>query len=188
MLKRTRQIGTKLKSRKGMSLVELIVGISIIVIVFTATLTAMTSGYSDTLYNADVDRYAAKGGSLNEMIMEAVAKQGFTAADGAGTEGIAVKYFYSSGSASGDYKTDASNAVHNAAKAAAGDDVKYIPLANFPSYEKDVNEQYTLDINAVRKVRDASGKEFEIKGIEIKTCVASSRGRLVNTSFVPYTK
>ena len=187
MLKRTRQIRTKLKSRKGMSLVELIVGISIIVIVFTATLTAMTSGYSDTLYNADVNRYAVKGGSLNEMIMEAVVKQKFTAAEGAGSDGIAGKYFYSSGAASGNYKTDTTNAVHCAAQAVAPD-VQYVPMANFPSYEKDVNNQYTLDINASRKVTDAKGKVVEIKGIEIRTCVATSRGRLINSSFVPYNK
>ncbi len=187
MLKRTRQIRTKLKSRKGMSLVELIVGISIIVIVFTATLTAMTSGYTDTLYNADMDRYAAKGGALNEMIMEAVVKQGFTAAEGAGTDGIAGKYFYSSGTASGDYKTGETNAVHSAAKAVAPD-IQYVPLANFPSYDKTIDSQYTLDINAERTVTDAKGKKVAIKGIEIKSCVAASRGRLVNTSFVPYSK
>ena len=77
MKKRVKKKFLVFRSKKGISLVELIVGIVILVMVFTSTLTAMTNGYTDTIFNADTNRHAVEGGSLNEIIMQSAIKQNF---------------------------------------------------------------------------------------------------------------
>lgn len=198
MKKRTRQIQTKLRSRKGMSLIELIVGISIIVIVFTGTLSAMTNGYADTLYNADVNRYAVQGGSLNEVILEAIAKQKFKGADcpvdvkdSEQRREYAVSYFLlDSDGRSKDPNSDPTNAVHSAAKAVMPD-VMYVTQDQFWGSGKVVinntvvDNMYTLDFDAVRTIFKGA-KRYDIKGVEVLTSVTTSRGTVINRAFVPY--
>ena len=169
MKKRTRQIRTKLRSKKGMTLVELIVGIVIIVIVFSATLSAMTNGYSDTIYNADVNKSAVKGGSLNEVIMEAIIKQGLTSADDDGDSASAQNFFF----AGGKTPADGDNPVHSAAVAVIPS-VRYVPYGSF--YENQKDEEGKKKVSTT------------IKGIEILTCVTNSKGTLINSSFVPYAR
>ena len=61
MKKRIRKKIPKLRSKKGMTLVEILAGVVIIVIVFGATLSAMTNGFSSTLRNATANRDAVEG-------------------------------------------------------------------------------------------------------------------------------
>lgn len=188
MKKRTRQIRTKLRSKKGMTLVELIVGIVIIVIVFSATLSAMTNGYSDTIYNADVNKSAVKGGSLNEVIMEAIIKQGLTSADDDGDSASAQNFFF----AGGKTPADGDNPVHSAAVAVIPS-VRYVPYGSFYENQKDeegkvIENKYTININATRTIKDLKKVSTTIKGIEILTCVTNSKGTLINSSFVPYAR
>jgi len=91
------------KSKRGLSLVELIVGVTILVIVFGGTMSAMANGYTDTLYNAQQNKGAADGASLNEVIMEAVKAKGFA------DEEECAEYF------AGDPNMDDTNAIHAAA-------------------------------------------------------------------------
>ena len=180
MKKRTRQNIPKLRSKKGMSLVELIVGIVIIVIVFTATLTAMTNGYTTTIYNADVNKNAVSGGSLNEIIMEAVSKQQFESKAG---ENGAEKYFFNNGNKTPN--TDSSNAIHAAARMIYPD-VQYVSPDDFP--DSTIENQYTINLDAESDVEKKVGisAKAKIKGIEIKTSVTSVKGTVINSSFVPY--
>lgn len=175
MEKRMRQIIPKLRSKKGMSLVELIVGITILVIVFGATLSAMTNGYSNTIFNADVNKNAVEGGSLNELMAQMVKKQDFA------DENTCKKYFFGDTVAK-DPNSDATNAVHITAQGLFSD-IRYVPYSSFPSdaYEN----QYTIKTDAVYNVKSGA-KTYKIKGVEIITSVTNVRGKLTNSSFVAY--
>lgn len=71
----------KLRSKKGISLIELVVGITIVVIVFSSTLGAMVGGYTTTLYNADDTKAATLNASLNEIIMNTIIDAGVKTKD-----------------------------------------------------------------------------------------------------------
>ncbi len=67
-MKKRLLIKNKLRSKKGMSLVEVLVGVAIIVIVFASTLSGMVNGYTTTVYNADGNREDLLDASVNEII------------------------------------------------------------------------------------------------------------------------
>ncbi len=185
MEKLMRQKIPKVRSRKGMSLIELVVGITIIVIVFGATLSAMTNGYSNTIYNAEVNQTAVEGGSLNEIMAQAIKNLGFE------DEAACKKYFFGgSGVAVKDPNTDTNNAVHAAGSEVIGDvgaDLKltYVEPAVFPS--PNYENQYTIFTDAKSTIKNGA-KSYEIKGVIVKTSVTNVRGKLTNSSFVAYTK
>ena len=66
----------KIRSKKGMTLVEIVVGISLVVIVFASCLGAMVGGYTTTIYNSDENRVAVLNGSLNEIIVSTIHNYG----------------------------------------------------------------------------------------------------------------
>lgn len=175
MKKRFRKKIPRFNSKRGMSLVELVVGITIIVIVFGATLSAMTNGYSTTIYNAEVNKSAVGGGSLNELLFQSVSKLDFY------NEEAAQEYFFGVGNTK-DPNSDSENAVH-AAALSYDESIKYVSPDEFPLQNVDV--QYTVELNSSSKVTDGSN-QHTIKGIKVQTYVASSRGSLVNNSFIPY--
>ncbi len=175
MKKRLRQKIPKLRSKKGMSLVELVVGITIIVIVFGSTLSAMTNGYSTTLYNADVNKSAVEGGSLNELLFQSISELGFY------DKAEAQEYFFGAASNKSP-NSDPGNAVHAAAKT-FDSTVLYYDKNVFPA--AGVETQYTIDLDASSKVQKGA-KQYTIKGIYVQSYVYSSRGSLVNHSFIPY--
>ncbi len=170
MKKRMRQKIPKIHSKKGMTLIELVVGITIIVIVFGATLSAMTNGFTNTLYNAEVDKTAARAGSLNEVMMEAAVKQGFASATD-------VNALYPSGSPKAD------NPINQAA-VSVEPTIEYVQPHLFPAKDKEF--QYTIVVNTHSKLKKG-GSEYEINGIEIRTVVNSVKGTIYNNSFVAYT-
>ena len=81
MKKYLRQHVPRKNSKKGLTLVEILVGVTIIVIVFGATLGAMTQGYSGTLRNADEDKAAAIASSVCDTVATSIKKLGMTDGD-----------------------------------------------------------------------------------------------------------
>ncbi len=168
------------KSKRGLSLVELIVGVTILVIVFGGTMSAMANGYTDTLYNAQQNKGAADGASLNEVIMEAVKAKGFA------DEEECAEYF------AGDPNMDDTNAIHAAAlevdrELVQGDErkkVRYVAYDRFPL--PDFERQYTIITDAQSTVDGTFLSERTIEGVEIRTAVKTVKGWVINKSFVPY--
>ena len=73
-----RQKIPKYKSRAGMSLTELIVGVTIIALVLGSAAGAIVTGYKTTIDNAERNRVAAMSASMNEVIMKAVKNCAFS--------------------------------------------------------------------------------------------------------------
>lgn len=160
----------KIYSKKGMTLVEIIVGIAIIVIVFAGTLGAMVGGYTTTVKNADQNKVASENKALNEILMDTIGKLGFAnASDAANCVSVLEN-------ATG--TNDNATAIKTVAeKKCSG--VKYVKSADFPDENTDC--QYTL-------ITDKSPKADtqDIPGVIIKTAMKSSAGWVINQSFVPY--
>lgn len=173
MSKRLRKNIPKLKSKKGLTLVEILVGVTIIVIVFGATLGAMTQGYTNTLYNADENKSAALSKSINDSIMEAVVRQGFK------SQTECENYFFGGGKSP---NSDSSNAVHSAA-VAIDSSVEYVPYASFPDNSKDC--QYTIKTDSISTV-EGTGSKVSMGYVLIQTATKSAKGMHINTSYVPY--
>lgn len=157
----------KFKSKKAMTLVELIVGITIVVIVFAGTLGAIVSGYTTTIKNADQNKVAAKNAAVNEVIMQAVKIQGWT-----------------------EEQTLIPNAIDEAAKSECTD-VVYVEPSMFPDDTYDC--QYTLifdnDSSAdISKVNTPSASQVEIRGVTIRTSMKYAGGIVTYESFVPYSE
>ena len=171
MKKRLRQHIPKVRSKRGMTLVEILVGVTIVVIVFGATLGAMTHGYSSTLYRADEEKEATVSASMNEEIMATVRDLNF------GDAGAFNDYCFNGHNPN----TDVSNAIHAAAKSAGGENVKYVDPGQFP--KKSEGTQYTLNPNYSKQI---DGTSAIIKGIEIKTATYSANGVCICKGFVPY--
>ena len=55
---KTVKLKKKMKSKKGITLVEILIGVTIVVIVFASTLGAMVGGFTTTMYNSDENRAA----------------------------------------------------------------------------------------------------------------------------------
>ena len=181
MKKKMRQKIPKFRSKKGMTLIEILVGVFIIVLVFGATLSAMTNGYASTLYNASANKYAVEGESANEIIMQAIAKQEFTSATDAQT-----------------MLNSSDNPIDHAAKTVVSD-IVYVDSSDFDS--SDAENKYTVVftgddteslVNRNEKLSEADYKkgrkldEFKVKGMIIKTSVTTASGVVRNISFVPY--
>ena len=170
MKKQRLRVLHRMKSKQGLSLVELIVGVAIMVIVFGATMSAMANGYSDTLYNAEQNVGAAGGASVNEVIMAALQNQQFA------TEEEFDEYFAINPN------DDENNSVH-AAALSISPEIKYVPYDQFPKNEEGYETQYTIttDSNTVAGTRS-------LKGMEIFTAVKTTKGWIRNSSFVAYTQ
>lgn len=184
-----RQKIPKVRSKKGMTLIELIVGITIIVIVFGATLSAMTNGYSNTIFNAEVNQTAVEGGSVNEIMAQTLKKQNFE------DENACKKYFFGGvdGVPAKNPNTDKdsttgqfNNAVH-AAGVAILSDMTYVEPSAFPSNDPSCENQYTI-ITDAKGVIQSGAKNYTINGVELKTSVTNVRGKITNVSFISYTK
>lgn len=171
MKRKLRQKIPRYRSKKGMTLVEILAGVVIIVIVFGATLSAMTNGFAVTLYNASTNKYAVEGESVNEIILQAIAKQEFS-------DGSSAKI-----------KLEADdNPIDQAAKAVVSD-ITYVKFENFE--DSDAENKYTVDFSAKNAVIGTSVKgkksaSYTVDGMIIITSVTTSNGRVRNTSFVAY--
>ncbi|MDD6488616.1 MAG: prepilin-type N-terminal cleavage/methylation domain-containing protein [Clostridia bacterium] len=167
----------KFRSKRGMTLVELVIGIAIVVIVFASTLGAMVGGYSTTVNNADENKVAAQNAATNEVIMRTLKSLQWESADDANDCLDALR----AGNPASD---DAAAAINAAATIYAADTHTYIGMqfvdsGSFPS--DSVDYQYTL-LEATSQV---DGKD--ITGTVVKTAMkTSTSGFVINESFAPY--
>ncbi len=178
---RQKNLLKKLRSKRGLTLVEILIGVAIVVIVFASTLGAMVGGFTTTLYNADENRAAVLNSSLNEVIMNTVHNMAFTKSEGLDDDDI------SSG--------DPTVSVIVSAVAANIPDAVYVPAeeidgkmsVNFPKGE---SYQYTLipDVKTTLQTNSPTGTPVEMDGVAIKTCFDSAGGAIIYESFVPYSK
>lgn len=170
MKKKMRQKFPKIRSKKGMTLIEILVGVVIIVIVFGSTLSAMTNGFATTLYNAKSNTVAVEGESVNEIILQAISKQGFA------TETEARNVLESE-----------DNSILNAARAVVPD-IVYVDNSLYDSSNED--NIFTVEfpdkstISGNKKGRKL--EKFALGGMIIKTTVKSTTGFVSNESFVPF--
>ena len=174
----------KLRSKRGMTLVEILIGVTIVVIVFASTLGAMVGGFTTTIYNADENRAAILNASLNEIILNTVHNMQFQdvnavddEADNINTDDATVSVILSA------VKANIPEAVYIAPTTDASGDL----TVNFPN---GVSYQYSLipEVKTTLKTAGATGTNIEMNGVAIKTCFESAAGPIIYESFVPYTK
>ncbi len=178
----------KFKSKKGLSLVELIVGVTIMAMAISSAAGAIVSGYKTTIDNAARNEAAVKSASLNEVIMRAIKNCDFE------DEDEARKYFFVNPSDSSltispndntnDSVMQAGKTLFPADAGVPNSGLVYYASDDFPSAQYDV--QYQLDISAVEKLVATGAADIEIKGIKIRTAVLTADGFVEVTSFVPY--
>lgn len=189
-----KKIVRKCKSKKGMTLIEILVGVTIVVIVFASCLGALVSGYTTTMYNADENRASAMNESLNELIGNLVGKMGISDSDDALDLYDGINDIKENGSE--DYEDTYSEAIVESVddmmpgavyvKAEAvnpdAEDTDY--TVEFPNGE---SYQYTI-IPSTNTVLTKDDKPYTISGITIKTCFESAAGPIIYESFIAYAK
>lgn len=183
--KKMRKKIPKLRSKKGLSLVELIVGVTIMAMAISSAAGAIVTGYKTTIDNAIRNEAAAKCASVNEVIMKAVKNCDFYDAD------EAKKYFFEKTTGEGagattvslDPNTNADDSVYQAGKAKFSD-LYYNSSTVFPDEAHDL--QYQIDINAVENLTADGVEDIAMKGIKIKTAINVPDGYVEIFSFVPY--
>lgn len=161
----------KPKSKKGLTLIEIVVGVTIVVIVFASTLGAMVSGYTTTLKNADENKAAIKSAAVNEIIMKTISNLNLE--DGAAVNDIINTI------------NDSDNVIKVAAEKECSN-IKYVSSGDFLKETKG-DEQYTIIANQSSEI-EYNGTKKTVKGITIKTAVKSSSGFVSNETFVPYSR
>jgi len=183
MKNKLRQKSPKCRTKKGLSLVELIVGITIIAMVLASASGAIVTGYKTTIDNAVRNRAAAESASMNEVILKAIKNCGFSDKD----EANELFFLKDDGvTATDPQKKDADTADEPvfAAVKKRYSDVQYSATKSFLQESGDY--QYTLNTDAKRTLKDSSGEDIDITGVEITTAVASPIGFEEIVSFVPY--
>ena len=183
--KKMRKKIPKLRSKKGLSLVELIVGVTIMAMAISSAAGAIVTGYKTTIDNAIRNEAAVKCASVNEIIMKAIKNCDFYDSD------EAEKYFFKKKQGDGptatfltlDPNTNADDSVYQAGKSKFSD-LYYNSSTVFPDDTHDL--QYQIDINAVENLTADGVEDIEMKGIKIKTAINVPDGYVEIFSFVPY--
>ncbi len=187
-----KRIKQKIKSKKGLTLVEILVGVALVVIVFASTLGAMVGGFTTTVYNSDENRASVLNASVNEIIFNTVRKMRISDYDEAADF---LEEVEAAATSSGSVADDTYAYALVASVAAQVPDAKYVVpeyeggaySVSFPSGE---SYQYSL-IPEQKKplgMLTASGTDYEIDGITIKTCFESAGGPIIYESFVAFSK
>lgn len=167
------------RSRKGVTLVELVVAMTIIVIVFAGVVSGIAHGYATTLNNVTVDKASAKSQSITDDILTELKLYNVSS--------------FSDLSISVDLSTSATildrikdDIKENAADPTVG--VYYV--ANPADFTNDTSQdpQFTLIDSSSDIVSTGAGgtTTTTVKGCIIKTAVLSSEGFIVTTAFYPY--
>lgn len=159
--KRKKQI-----SKRGVTLVELVIGIAIIVVVFAGTLGALSGGYTTTVNNADQEKASAICASANEIVMTAINDLKITKKDELDDDLS---------------KTDSAIISSVTRKYT---NMKYVDPADF--YTASDNMCFTIEPDKTSTVSGSTLSTRDVKGVIIRTSVKSAAGRLINESFVPY--
>lgn len=187
-IKTKKSVITKLKSKKGLTLVELVVGIALVVIVFSSCLGAMVGGYTTTIYNADENRVAVLNASLNEIIVSTIHNYGPVNSD-------SVTRLVSDPNspllkAIDDNITFDDARLHTTTSATyvKPEDIGNPDQSLYPG--KDLSVRYTLvpDTTSNLTVSGVGGttNQVAVSGVWIRTCFEAARGPIYYESFVPY--
>lgn len=204
-------------SKKGMSLVELIVGVTIIAIVLASAAGAIVTGYKTTMDNAERNKVAAISSSMNEVIMKAVKNCGFnnrheaskhflksdifpvndvgdpTSVPAVTNENLEVEPVHQAALSvfSGTYLS--SVITESDAYVYRDADIRVVYASNAKDLinksfpNSNYEVQYCIVLDATRNIQAA--KNVPINGMEIRTVVYTSTGIAEETvSFVPYKK
>ena len=164
------------RTKKGLSLVELIVGVTIIAMVLASASGVIVTGYKTTIDNAAKNRAAASSASMNEVILKAIKNCGFADQDEA--EGT----LFLSTVPAGSSRKNPNEPVH-AAVQQLYPDVYFEDGGDFAEEHGDY--QYTLNTNAMRLLEDGIEKAV-LYGVEVTTAVAAPGGFEEIVSFIPY--
>ncbi len=174
----------RIKSKKGMTLVELLIGVTLVVIVFASTLGAMVGGFTTTVYNSDENKAAVLNASLNEVIMNAVRNLKFP--DNA-TVNDEIDSIETNNVADSTIVAAVKESVPEAEYVKATKDAtgKYTV-----TFKENVSYQYTLipETKTTLKVDSDTTHDVNVDGVTIKTCFDSASGPIVYETFVPYKK
>lgn len=174
----------KIKSKKGMTLVEILIGVTLVVIVFASTLGAMVGGFTTTVYNSDENKAAVLNASINEVILNTVHNLKLPDSSKVDEEIASIQ-------------TDniADSAIVAAVKESVPEAV-YVKAITDSSgnytvhFANDVSYQYTLipETKTTLKVDNDPTHDVKVDGVTIKTCFDSAAGQIIYETFVPYKK
>ena len=189
MLKK-RKIKQKIKSKKGLTLVELVVGVTIVVIVFASCLGALVSGYTTTMYNSDQNKASSLNESLNDILISILGRMYYTDEDDVEEliDGIVEEMANQDGTISDSNSQAVVQLVRN-----------QIPEIEFVAPEKD-GENYVVHFPDGKSYQfslipcptttvsydDPDKTPYSLGGVIVKTCFESASGPIIYESFVPF--
>ncbi|MGN0537181.1 MAG: type II secretion system protein [Acutalibacteraceae bacterium] len=159
------------RSRKGMTLVELIVAMAIIVIVFSGVVWGITHGYATTVNNVTVDSASAKSQSVTDDVVEHLNLYRISSAadfDITVPVGTEMKKIHEM----------IENDVVNMTGAV------YVDPSDFTN-DTGKDPQYTIIKDQTTTITKGTTPTV-IEGCIVKSAVLSTNGFIVTTSFVPY--
>ncbi len=190
-MKRRLLYKNKFRSKKGMTLVEILVGIAIIVIVFASTLGALVNGYSTTLYNADHNKEDLLNSSVNEIIFNTFKCMQISDTEEAVDVIDQIEDVQSSGDLTGDdYATALVVAISNNVDGAVFVPPEFSGGEYKPAFVDDVVFQYTIvpDVSPILEDPTPGIDDYnKITGFRILTSFETAKGTAVSESFIPYT-
>lgn len=176
-------------SKRGISLIELVVGITLVVVTFASCLGAMVGGYTTTIHNADEARMAVLNASLNEMIINTIRSYG-------ATSNADIQKLIDTHNIGAAYTPEDNrllSAVNDNVKAADGISLStavYVAPDEFtdptPTSGVDYSVRYTLIPDSTSNVFKNAVNSVEITGVWIRTCFESATGPIFYESFIPY--
>ncbi len=159
------------RSRKGVTLVELIVGMAIIVIVFSGVVWGIAHGYATTVNNVTVDKASAKSQAITDDVSSYLRLYKISC------------------------PTDFDNPVDPATgttsiKDAIADDVfdatgGAVWVDDSVFYDSSEEMKYTIITDYTTSIADGTSST-EIKGCVVKSAVLSTNGFIITTEFIPY--
>lgn len=159
------------RSRKGMTLVELIVGMTIIVIVFSGVVWGIAHGYATTVNNVTIDTASARSQSVTDDV---ITHLNLYKISSAADFDITV----SSGAATTTIRQMIADEVYSMT------DAVYVNPSDFTN-DTSKDPQYTIITDYETTIAEG-GTTTKISGCVVKSAVLSSKGFIVTTAFIPY--
>ncbi len=186
-----------IKSKKGLTLVELVVGVTIVVIVFASSLGALVNGYITTMYNSDENKASALNASVNEIVLNTVKRMNIEkeeALDALDLVDDITEDMSEMRSGTGEIEDKVSQALVQAVMVQVPDAVFIAPeegstpgdyVVHFPDGE---TYQFSIipETRTTMDLSDQGKDDVAFDGITIKTRFESANGAFTYESFVPY--
>lgn len=159
------------RSRKGMTLVELIVGMTIIVVVFSGVVWGVAHGYATTINNVTVDSASAKSQSVTDDVTTHLNLYKISSA-------ADFDINVTSGMATTTIRQMIADEVYNMTGAV------YVDPSDFTN-DTSKDPQYTIIMDYGTTITEGA-TTTTIEGCVVKSAVLSTEGFIVTTAFVPY--